>query len=144
VNDIVICGSFPLSLYGYLESSDIDFLSIGLDKDLDKKICSHNTYQKLYKKSIEELVYNPENFFYFNGIKFIKIEIIVDFKRNRNEIKDRLFLENYNSKSGFKLFILNILNNLSLLRYKSLAFIIKYSKILGLYNFLKFFYKKLF
>ena len=144
VNDIVICGSFPLSLYGYLESSDIDFLSIGLDKDLDKKICSHNTYQKLYKKSIEELVYNPENFFYFNGIKFIKIEIIVDFKRNRNEIKDRLFLENYNSKSGFKLFILNILNNLSLLRYKSLAFIIKYSKILGLYNFLKFFYKRLF
>ena len=58
--------------------------------------------------------------------------------------EDRLFLENYNSKSGFKLFILNILNNLSLLRYKSLAFIIKYSKILGLYNFLKFFYKKLF
>ena len=142
LNDIVIGGSFPLSLYGYLESSDIDFLSTDLKKDLDIKICLHNTYQKFYKKSIEELVYNPENFFYFNGIKFLKLEIIVDFKRNRNEIKDKLFLEKYKSKSSFRISFFKFLNTLSLFRYKLLAFIIKHSKTLGLYNILKFFYKK--
>lgn len=143
-NDIVVGGSLPLSLYGYLEPSDIDFLSTVIDKDLDIKICSHNSYEKFYKKSIDELVYNPDNYFYFNGIKFLKLEVLVEFKRNRNEIKDKLFLENYKSKSSLRLFFYYMLNNLSLLRYKVLALIIKYSKILGIYDFLKFFYKKLF
>ena len=92
-----------------------------IDKDLDIKICSHNSYEKFYKKSIDELVYNPDNYFYFNGIKFLKLEVLVEFKRNRNEIKDKLFLENYKSKSSLRLFFYYMLNNLSLLRYKVLG-----------------------
>ena len=142
MNDIVIGGSFPLSLYGYIPSLDIDFLSIEINKDLDKEICSHNSYEKFYNKPLNELIYNPDNYFYFNGIKLLKLDIIIEFKRNRNEIKDKLFLESYKPRSSFRLFLMYILNNLSLLKYKLLALIIKYSKILGLYNFLKFFYKK--
>ena len=142
LNDIVIGGSFPLSLYGYIPSLDIDFLSIEINKDLDKEICSHNSYEKFYNKPLNELIYNPDNYFYFNGIKLLKLDIIIEFKRNRNEIKDKLFLESYKPRSSFRLFLMYILNNLSLLKYKLLALIIKYSKILGLYNFLKFFYKK--
>ena len=143
-NDIVIGGSFPLSLYGYIPSSDIDFLSIEINKNLDKEICSHNSYENLYNKPLNELIYNPDNYFYFNGIKLLKLDIIIEFKRNRNEIKDKLFLESYKPRSSFRLFFFYILNNLSLLRYKLLALIIKYSRVLGLYNFLKFFYKKIF
>ena len=114
-----------------------------INKNLDKEICSHNSYENFYNRQLNELIYNPDNYFYFNGIKLLKLDIIIEFKRNRSEIKDKLFLESYRPRSSFRLFFFYILNNLSLLRYKLLALIIKYSRVLGLYNFLKFFYKKI-
>ena len=36
-----------------------------------------------------EIIYNPENYFYFNGFKFISLNILKKMKQNRNEEKDK-------------------------------------------------------
>jgi len=144
IQNFVICGSMPLSLYGLTKAGDIDFLTIENIEFLEPGLNSHNGYLKHYNQSLNELIFNPENFFYFHGIKFLTIDNIIIFKKNRGELKDKLFLENYKAnKSYYKVYLLGFLSTLSLYRFKALALIIKYSKILGVYNFLKFFYKRI-
>lgn len=87
--DIIFTGSITLSLYGIREANDIDYLSID---NCDKE--SHNYLIDKYPLSLEELLYNEEQRFYFFNCPFVKLDIIKKFKEKRNEPKDRddLFL----------------------------------------------------
>ena len=42
-----------------------------------------------YTKLKEDIIYNPENHFYFNGFKFASLNMIREMKKNRNELKDQ-------------------------------------------------------
>ena len=86
-DDIVLDAGVVLSLYGIRPSNDTDYLT-----KLDEKIpCAdnHNSQLTFYRKTIDDLLYNPKNFFYFFGLKFTSIQNIFQLKKNRNEIKDQ-------------------------------------------------------
>lgn len=87
LNDICVVGSTPLNILGLRKSNDLDFLYSG-EKTFSPRSCkisSHDSQLKYYPCSKDELIYNPRNFFYYRGIKFISLEILYQMKMNRNE-----------------------------------------------------------
>ena len=88
---ISITSSSVLSVYGIRDCSDLDLF---IDKkyiDIFKntQFDNHNKYtiDKHYSKHFEDIIYNPDNHFYFQGIKFCNLSIILDYKKYRVENK---------------------------------------------------------
>lgn len=90
--DIAIDTSMILSLYGIRKSNDVDYL-VRSNTIIDKEsegINSHNEFTNLHGKTVEDLLYNATNYFYYEGIKFISFSQLFEFKKNRNSEKDQI------------------------------------------------------
>ena len=84
---VCITGSSVLSLYGIRDCNDMDLF---VDKDYikifkDSIFSSHNKYteKSFYSKHFEEIIYNPDNHFFYQDIKFCTLNLILDSKVNR-------------------------------------------------------------
>ena len=90
---ICITSSSVLSVYGIRDCGDMDLFIDKKYVDIFKKtpFDNHNKYtiDKHYSKHFEDIIYNPDNHFYFQGIKFCKLSIILDYKNYR--IKNKLY-----------------------------------------------------
>jgi len=91
VDDYCIGGSAPLAAYGLRECKDLDYLHY--DQNLiygtQDLIHSHNEYGVgRYQLDREDIIYNPNHYFYHRGIKFASLDVIRDLKAYRNEPKD--------------------------------------------------------
>lgn len=87
-DDYVIDSSYVLSLYGLRPAKDLDYLT--LSKQIEGKgIDYHGSCLKFYGKSESELIYNPKNYFIYKGVKISSLEVVRQFKINRNEEKDK-------------------------------------------------------
>lgn len=84
-----ICGagSTPLNVFHIRHSQDLDYITID-EKRLPENeiISSHNRYQENYPYSIQEIVTNPIFHMYYNGIKFISLDVLYEMKNKRHEI----------------------------------------------------------
>jgi FkbM family methyltransferase len=96
-----LCGSTVLSTYGLRQAGDIDYLTT-LDDEfvVPDGVGCHNAYVHYYKKSVSELVHDPRNFFYTNGIKYVSLPIILNMKKNRAEDKDLADISLCNRRLG--------------------------------------------
>jgi hypothetical protein len=95
-----ITASSVLSRLGLREGKDLDYLHRGPTLEGHVSIDSHNEYSKgRYTKTIDDIIYNPENHFYFNGLKYASLEVIKDLKEKRGEEKDKKDLELLNELS---------------------------------------------
>jgi len=93
-DDYCVTASSVLSVLGLREGKDLDYLHRGPRIDGHPDIDSHNEYSKgRYSKTIDDIIYNPENHFYFNGLKYASLEVIKDLKEKRGEEKDKKDLE---------------------------------------------------
>ena len=53
-------------------------------------IHSHNSYALgRYHTSVDDIIYNPDNYFYFNGVKFASLDVVKKLKEKRMEEKDK-------------------------------------------------------
>lgn len=90
---ICVTSSSVLSVYGIRDCGDMDLLIDKKNIDIFKNspFDSHNKYtiDKHYSKNYEDIIYNPDNHFYFQGIKFCNLSIILDYKKYR--VKNKLF-----------------------------------------------------
>ena len=85
-----ITGSSVLSVLGLREGKDLDYLHRGPRIDGHPDIDSHNEYSKgRYTKTVDDIIYNPENHFYFNGLKYASLGVVKALKEKRNEEKDQ-------------------------------------------------------
>lgn len=84
-------GSAILSAYGLRDCRDLDFLHTGPDEysfgDPDL-IGSHNLCAAHHVTSIDDILFNPKNHFYFHGIRFASMGILREMKQKRGEGKD--------------------------------------------------------
>lgn len=90
LEDLCVSGSGSLSAYGLRKCADLDILhasniNVG---SLPKGIGSHEDYAHHYPKSVDEIVYNPSNHFYYRGIKFVSLPLVRNMKNSRGEQKD--------------------------------------------------------
>ena len=81
-------------MYGLREAKDIDYIEKD-NKDIKLKMygCHKGKWFNYYKINKENILYNPENHFYCNGLKFVSLNVIKKMKTNRNEKKDIKDLE---------------------------------------------------
>ena len=89
IEDYCISSSSVLSAYGLREGNDLDYLHNSEEITGHKMIQSHNNYGKsIYHTHIHDIIYNPENHFYFNNIKFASLDVVKKLKQKRMEKKD--------------------------------------------------------
>ena len=85
-----ITASSVLSLYGIREGNDLDY--IHFNKHIiqgHSDIHSHNEYGiGRYSKEIDDIIFNPDNHFYYGNIKVASLDIIKELKKKRKEDKD--------------------------------------------------------
>lgn len=140
VEDVIIDGSILLTLYGLRKNLDLDFLISNKYVHVDENIETHDSELIYHAKDKQDLIYNPENYFYYEGLKFVSFNQLYEMKLNRNEVKDKVDCElmealvknNYWKKISNKV------------KQQLLYFIIKVRSILvnltrkvGLYDFLR-------
>lgn len=84
---ICITSSSVLYVYGIRDCGNIDLFIDKKYVDIFKKtpFDNHNKYiiDKHYSKHFEDIIYNPDNHFYFQDIKFCNLSIILDYKNYR-------------------------------------------------------------
>ena len=89
-NDVVIDGSLLLALYGLRKNLDIDCLYA--DKVTfngpNSKYESHDSELIYHETDKDNLIYNPQFYFEYFGLKFIAFDQLFLMKGNRNEVKD--------------------------------------------------------
>jgi hypothetical protein len=89
--DVCVTSSGTLARFGIRDVNDIDILySKNIDMSLfnNKTINSHISESQYYDKTIDDLLYNPTNYFWYGGVKFVSIDRIKQMKLNRKENKD--------------------------------------------------------
>ena len=80
----IITGSTVLSLYGLRDCKDIDKIYYN-----NPPADSHNQYVgTLYKLTLDDIFNNPKHHLYYNGFKYVSLEVIKNMKQIRNEPKD--------------------------------------------------------
>jgi len=86
-----IDASAVLNIYGIREAKDLDFLHFGYENlsTGNSMISSHASQQVYYKDSLEEIIFNPQNYFYYNGLKYVSVKQLIEMKARRSEIKDK-------------------------------------------------------
>jgi GR25 family glycosyltransferase involved in LPS biosynthesis len=79
-----------LGAYGLRECQDIDIIhKIELPKTYGSyEIDSHNSHLHHHTKSLDELLFNPNYHFYYQGIKFVSLNLVREMKLNRYSDKD--------------------------------------------------------
>jgi hypothetical protein len=93
IDNFCVSGSAVLSAFGMRDCYDLDFLAV--DRQIDKhfsdtsKVSCHNEHFLSYiDKPIDDIVFNPENHFYVDNIKFLSLDLLKIFKLARGESKD--------------------------------------------------------
>jgi hypothetical protein len=85
--------SAVLAAYGIREPSDLDFIHHDYDQisgiNFEKLgISSHNNELMHHTYSKDDIIFNPDNHFYYDGLKFASLSVIKDMKTKRGELKD--------------------------------------------------------
>lgn len=87
--DIIIDGGIILSLYGVRDTADLDYLHIGeLNSNKINEFDDHNSEIKYHGVSKQDLIYDENYYYWYDDLKFVSIDQLLEFKRNRMEIKD--------------------------------------------------------
>jgi len=91
VENFCIDSGAILSAYGLRDCGDLDYLHHGYDhiKPPHCLIESHNNSMGNHKKTKDEIIFNPENHFWYNGVKFAALHIIKDLKQNGGGIQNK-------------------------------------------------------
>lgn len=141
---IIIDSSLILSAYGIREAFDIDYL---LDGDLNissSLIEPNDKHLHFYNQSKNELIYNPNNYFYFNDIKFVSFPLLYRMKKRRGDIKDKndckmmdALIEDNRMKKVFS----KLNQDLFYFKIKNKFRFMKISRTLGVYKIARWFYR---
>ena len=88
-NDYCLTSSLIMEMYGLRKAKDIDYLHKNNNElKLLKTEIHSGKWFNYYKTDKNEIIYNPDNHFYFNGFKFVTLNIVKKMKENRKEKKD--------------------------------------------------------
>jgi hypothetical protein len=87
--DYCLTSSLIMEMYGLRRAKDIDYLHKNNNNlQLFNTGVHSGKWENYYHINKNEIIYNPNNYFYFNGFKFATLNIIKKMKERRNENKD--------------------------------------------------------
>ncbi|WP_226038112.1 hypothetical protein [Aquibacillus saliphilus] len=145
IDSICLISNEVLAAYGLRDSVDFVFIQNGQMHIEDEnsgfeRLINYNSELIGFKRHIDDIIFNPENHFYYQGVKFASLNVVKEIKKKQGVFYDRegiLMIKN----------ILGIwLNNINkeLIRYtiKKRTMILKL-KVIAIKLALSKFYKKL-
>lgn len=86
----IIDSSAVLEVCGLRQARDLDFLTdyaVEVESRIEG-VDDHRSQLPYYNIALPDMLYNPENYFYFEGMKFITPKRLIEMKTNRGEVKD--------------------------------------------------------
>lgn len=85
-----IDGSATMAAYGIRDARDLDYLHYGYDEisSGNPDVSSHNSETHHHITTRDDIIFNPDNHFYYKGMKFISLALIRAMKAKRGEGKD--------------------------------------------------------
>lgn len=88
--NFIIDTSACLAIYGIRKARDLDYLSCDHDTDIFhlENIDNHDSQLKYYDMNKRDLIYNPNNYFFFDSLKFVSLSRLSEMKQKRGEKKD--------------------------------------------------------
>jgi len=90
--DYCLTSSLILEMYGLRQANDGDYLHKD-DKKLENLGLHSGEWLQYYKENKDSIIYDPSNYFYFNGCKLASLKVVKEMKERRNEKKDKIDLE---------------------------------------------------
>lgn len=89
-DEFCITSSIVLELFGLRKANDIDYLNTNnIAISTNNQIsCHKDKWLNYYNYNKDEIIFNPQHHFYFNGLKICTIQIVKEMKENRKENKD--------------------------------------------------------
>jgi hypothetical protein len=104
IENYCIDGSSVLSAFGIRDSRDLDYLHHSNCQTLNggEFIHSHNEEAKYYNIEIADIISDPSNYFYFDGVKLVSLNIIYGMKKKRSEVKDLIDVKKIDLMLGRK------------------------------------------
>lgn len=87
IGDWCIDGSAVLELHGLRPANDIDYIYYGqnfVPVNVFRNGDCHNSHYELNSVPIDEIIFNPRMHFYFKGIKFISLSMLLQQKFETN------------------------------------------------------------
>ncbi|WP_187774796.1 FkbM family methyltransferase [Pedobacter sp. BS3] len=93
--DFIFVGSLPLTLIGLRNNRDFDIITKDEHKYealkvLFPEIDNHNNYLSTFNYNTLDILYDPRNYFKWQGYKFLSLAFLWKFKKRRNETKDKI------------------------------------------------------
>jgi len=85
-SQFVFSGSTVMAALGLRSPKDLDAFH-SKDYILPSLISSHNSQIKFLKIKINEIIFNPKNYFFYMGYKFLNPNLLLQLKQNRNKKK---------------------------------------------------------
>ena len=142
-NSLVISGDTVMGIYGIKSSDKVCYLSVQELNLEEKKFHNEISNINYYDDLIEELIYNPNNYFYYSGFKFLTLDLIEKFKSKRKNHEDYLDLNlikkiNSSKKLNLKIQFLDLVQKY---KFKLIGIIIPVSKKFKFYDIAKKIYK---
>jgi len=139
--DFVIDTSMVLALYGLRAAKDIDLLcNYNNLKDMPSGISLHDDELQYHQLQKSELIYNPNFYFYFNGLKFISFDRIFSMKIKRNEPKDIYdckMMEALIENNVIKRYRAFLLQSVLYSQVKARSKIVSLLRFIGIYSIIK-------
>ncbi len=92
IDDFVIASSTVIGLYGLRNSGDVDYFSLSEEQHKvdNETIECQDKYLDYYGASKADLIYNPANYFRYLNVKFVMPQYVRNFKKKRNNEKDKI------------------------------------------------------
>ena len=152
LKNLVLDGSMTLSIYGLRSARDIDYLS---DKVIfvpkgNFELEPHDSQLEFHKVEKHELIYNPKYHFEYLGVKFISFKQTYQFKKNRNEVKDKndcKMMTSLIEKNSFRFFVASFKQKIFyrklVVKSRFRGFVFTILKITGTYELIRSMYRKL-
>lgn len=98
INDFVIDSSMVLAIYGIREARDLDYYYLNDDVSLScTDFDEHDEHLMYHNVSKADMIINPANYFVYYGVKFLSLDRLASFKKNRGEKKDMNDLQMINT-----------------------------------------------
>ena len=145
IKDFTLDSGIVLSVYGLRKSNDIDyFSSIEINEMTNESIDNHDSELVYHKEEKENLIYNPELYFIYEGVKFVAFDQVYKMKQNRAEQKDindcRMMRSMINNNS-IDIYRLRINQKLIYNRIKFKIYLVQALKKLSLYESVRYIYR---
>ena len=93
-----LTSSLVMELFKIRNARDVDYINRNDYIIKEGDIGIHNKeWLKYYPTNKDDILFNPDNYFYFNGHKIITLNNVLKMKKNRNEEKDKIDISMINN-----------------------------------------------